>query len=161
MTDLCPIYAGFFGFLGSALALIFANLGAAFGTAKSATGVAAMGVLRYDLVMRSMIAPVMAGILGIYGLIVAVIIVSSGMNANAYPLWTGFSHLGAGLACGLSALSAGLCIGVVGDSGVRACGQQEKLFVPMILVLIFAEALSLYGLIVSLIMITKQQPGCT
>ena len=50
------------------------DLGAAYGTAKSASGVAAMGVLRYDLVMRSMIAPVMAGILGIYGLIVAVII---------------------------------------------------------------------------------------
>ena len=80
------------------------------------------------------------------------------MDVNSYPLWTGFAHLGAGLACGLSGLAAGLCIGVAGDAGVRACGQQEKLFVSMILILIFAEALGLYGLIVALIMISKPVP---
>jgi V-type H+-transporting ATPase proteolipid subunit len=64
------------------------------------------------------------------------------------------------LACGLGALAAGLCIGVAGDTGVRACGQQEKLFVPMVLVLIFAEALALYGLIVALIMISKPAGAC-
>lgn len=51
-----------------------------------------------------------------------------------------------------SGLAAGMAIGVVGDAGVRAIGQQEKLFVGMILILIFAEALGLYGLIVALIL---------
>eukprot|EP00698_Gefionella_okellyi_P004232 TRINITY_DN1392_c0_g2_i1.p1 TRINITY_DN1392_c0_g2~~TRINITY_DN1392_c0_g2_i1.p1 ORF type:complete len:167 (+),score=20.72 TRINITY_DN1392_c0_g2_i1:50-550(+) len=157
VTEHCPIYATFFGYFGSFLALVFANLGAAYGTAKSAAGVASVGVVRYDLVMKSMIAPVMAGILGIYGLIVAVII-ASGMDSQHYPLWTGFAHLGAGLACGFSGMSAGFCIGLVGDNGVRSCGQQDKLFVSMILVLIFAEALGLYGLIVALIMISKPVP---
>lgn len=60
--------------------------------------------------------------------------------------------MAAGLCCGISALAAGLAIGVVGDAGVRAIGQQEKLFVGMILILIFAEALGLYGLIVALIL---------
>jgi V-type H+-transporting ATPase proteolipid subunit len=41
---------------------------------------------------------------------------------------------------------------VVGDAGVRANAQQERIFVGMILILIFAEALGLYGLIVSLIL---------
>lgn len=45
-----------------------------------------------------------------------------------------------------------MAIGIVGDAGVRAIGQQEKLFVGMILILIFAEALGLYGLIVALIL---------
>jgi V-type H+-transporting ATPase proteolipid subunit len=40
-----------------------------------------------------------------------------------------------------------MAIGIVGDAGVRANAQQPKLFVGMILVLIFAEALGLYGLI--------------
>ena len=40
-----------------------------------------------------------------------------------------------------------MAIGVVGDAGVRANAQQPKLFVGMILILIFAEALALYGLI--------------
>ena len=52
-----------------------------------------------------------------------------------------------GLACGLAALAAGMAIGIVGDAGVRANAQQPKLFVGMILILIFAEALALYGLI--------------
>lgn len=51
-----------------------------------------------------------------------------------------------------SGLAAGMAIGIVGDAGVRAIGQQEKLFVGMILILIFAEALGLYGLIVALIL---------
>ena len=35
----------------------------------------------------------------------------------------------------------GMAIGIVGDAGVRAVGQQDKIFVGMILILIFAEAL--------------------
>ena len=35
---------------------------------------------------------------------------------------------------------------------VRAAAQQSKLYVGMVLILIFAEALGLYGLIVGLIM---------
>src|SRR5690349_18081182 len=45
------------------------NMGAAYGTAKSGVGVASMGVMRPDMVMRSIIPVVMAGIIGIYGLI--------------------------------------------------------------------------------------------
>lgn len=48
--------------------------------------------------------------------------------------------------------AAGLAIGIVGDAGVRANAQQDKIFVGMILILIFGEALALYGLIVSLIL---------
>ena len=38
-----------------------------------------------------------------------------------------------------SGLAAGVAIGIVGDVGTRALGQQPKLFVGMILILIFAE----------------------
>ena len=48
-----------------------------------------------------------------------------------------------------------ICIGVVGDCGVRGTAQQPRLFVGMILILIFAEVLGLYGLIVALILSTK------
>jgi V-type H+-transporting ATPase 16kDa proteolipid subunit len=66
-----------------------------------------------------------------------------------------FNALGAGLAVGLSGLAAGFAIGIVGDSGVRGTAQQPKLFVGMILILIFAEVLGLYGLIIALIMNSK------
>lgn len=67
--------AGFFGYLGVAAALVFANLGAAYGTAKSGVGIASIGVLKPDLIIKCIIPVVMAGILGIYGLIVSVILI--------------------------------------------------------------------------------------
>lgn len=157
----CPPAAAFFGFIGAASALVFSNMGAAYGTAKSGVGIAAVGVLRPELIMRSIIPTVMAGILGIYGLIVAVIL-SGQISLQSYPYYLGFAHLSAGLAMGLSGLAAGICIGVVGDAGVRATAQQPKVFTGFILILIFAEALALYGLIVALILGGKTAPGaCT
>lgn len=158
MSSPCPPAASFFGFIGAAAALVFSNLGAAYGTAKSGVGIAAMGVMRPELVMRSIIPAIMAGILGIYGLIVAVIL-SGQVTETAYPYYLGFAHLSSGLSMGMSGLAAGICIGIVGDAGVRATAQQPKLFVGMILILIFAEALALYGLIVSLILSGKTASG--
>merc|ERR1711971_223695 len=110
-----------------------------------------MGVMAPQLIMRSIIPVVMAGVIGIYGLIIAVVIVGDVTDPNL-PYGKGFADFGAGLAVGLSGLAAGMAIGIVGDAGVRATAQQPKLFVGMILILIFAEALGLYGLIVGLIL---------
>jgi len=143
--------ASFFGFMGVSSALVFANLGAAYGTAKSGVGISSMGVMNHEAVMKNIIPVVMAGVLGIYGLIIAVILIQ-GVKPKTYSSFSGFAHLSAGLSCGLSCLGAGLAIGIVGDAGVRANGIQPKLFVPMVLILIFAEALGLYGLIVGIIL---------
>lgn len=150
-----PPAAAFFGFMGSASALVFACLGAAYGTAKSGVGVSSMGVMRPDLVIRSILPVILAGVIGIYGLIIAVVI-STMVQPQNYMEYDGFAHLGAGLAVGLSGMAAGMAIGIVGDAGVRATAQQPKLFVGMILILIFAEALALYGLIVGLMLSTKK-----
>merc|ERR1712193_198533 len=152
--ELCPASAPFFGFMGCAAALVFACLGAAYGTAKSGVGVANMGVLHEQMVMKSIIPIIMAGVLGIYGLIVAVLLGSgiSGDKPYGYASYSGYSALAAGLCCGMAGLSAGIAIGIVGDAGVRANARQPKLFVGVILILIFAEALGLYGLIVALIL---------
>lgn len=63
----------------------------------------------------------------------------------------GYKQLGAGLCCGLSNLAAGLCIGVVGDAGVRGNAQRDIL-IALILMMIFAEALALYGFIVAIVL---------
>ncbi|CAG5897625.1 unnamed protein product, partial [Menidia menidia] len=129
------------------------SLGAAYGTAKSGTGIAAMSVMRPELIMKSIIPVVMAGIIAIYGLVVAVLIANN--ISERVSLYKSFLHLGAGLSVGLSGLAAGFAIGIVGDAGVRGTAQQPRLFVGMILILIFAEVLGLYGLIVALILSTK------
>jgi V-type H+-transporting ATPase 16kDa proteolipid subunit len=140
-------------------------------------------------IIKNIVPIVMAGVLGIYGLIVAVIIAQAITAPNAdsstsYSLFNGWAHLAAGLCCGLSCLAAGGTIGIIGDVGVRGFGvkasagrrfwdgatssgegdvdpavteakSQEdanKLYVGLLIMLIFAEALALYGLIVALIL---------
>jgi V-type H+-transporting ATPase proteolipid subunit len=49
-------------------------VGAAYGTAKAGTGISSISIWRPSVVMKSLIPVVMAGILGIYGMIVAVIL---------------------------------------------------------------------------------------
>ena len=49
-------------------------MGAAYGTAKSGVGISAMSVLKPEYIMKSVIPVVMAGIIAIYGLVVAVLI---------------------------------------------------------------------------------------
>ncbi|CAG02652.1 unnamed protein product, partial [Tetraodon nigroviridis] len=151
-SDESPEYSPFFGVMGASAAMVFSALGAAYGTAKSGTGIAAMSVMRPELIMKSIIPVVMAGIIAIYGLVVAVLIAN---NISERVTLYNFMHLGAGLSVGLSGLAAGFAIGIVGDAGVRGTAQQPRLFVGMILILIFAEVLGLYGLIVALILSTK------
>ncbi|KAH6636807.1 V-ATPase proteolipid subunit C-like domain-containing protein [Chaetomium tenue] len=149
-----PRWTPFFGAMGCTAAIVFTCLGASYGTAKSGVGIAAMGVLRPDLIVKNIVPVIMAGIIGIYGLVVSVLI-SDGLAQDNYALYTGFIQLGAGLAVGLAGMAAGFAIGIVGDAGVRGTAQQPRLFVGMILILIFAEVLGLYGLIVALLMNSK------
>jgi len=151
------MYSPFFGVMGATSAMVFCAMGAAYGTAKSGTGIAAMAVMRPEAIMKSIIPVVMAGIVAIYGVVVAVLIAGQLEPAgDKYTLYKGFVHLGAGLSVGLSGLAAGYAIGIVGDAGVRGTAQQPRLFVGMILILIFAEVLGLYGLIVAIFLYAKK-----
>ncbi|MES1909945.1 MAG: hypothetical protein MHM6MM_002623 [Cercozoa sp. M6MM] len=151
----CPASAPFFGYMGIAAAIVFSNLGSAYGTAKAGVGLSSMGVMAPHMVMRSIIPVIMAGILGIYGLIVGIII--NTRIGDEYSGHDGYAHFASGLMTGLSCLAAGLSIGIVGDAGVRAVGQQPSLMVSMIIVLVFGEALALYGLIVGIVVSMKSQ----
>lgn len=150
-----PIYGPFFGILGITSSVVFTSMGAAYGTARSGMGIAAMSVMRPELIMKSVIPVVMAGIIGIYGLVIAILLAGPLEAPREYTLYQGFLSMGAGIAVGMAGLAAGIAIGVVGDVGVRGSAQQPRLFVGMILILIFAEVLALYGLIVAIYLFTK------
>ncbi|KAH8240112.1 hypothetical protein KR032_011265, partial [Drosophila birchii] len=149
-----PSYAMFIGCIGAALAIILTTAGAAYGTARSGVGIATMAVSRPDMIMKSIIPVVMSGIIAIYGLVISVLIAGS-MNNEIYTLETAYAHFGCGLSVGLPGIAAGIAIGLAGDAGVRSCASQPRLYVGMILILIFAEVLALYGLIVAIYLFTK------
>mmetsp|Transcript_21769 Transcript_21769/g.44759 ORF Transcript_21769/g.44759 Transcript_21769/m.44759 type:complete len:192 (+) Transcript_21769:62-637(+) len=180
---LCPSWALSVGYLGVASAAVLSNWGSAWGTWKAGVSLVNTGIRHPGSVMKNVIPIVMAGVIGIYGLIIAVILAESipkpmDTRENVYSIYTGMAHLCAGLCCGLSGLAAGGCIGIVGDFGVRSVGyrasnislfpstseksgyatipddsgdsgdvsgsdDQNKLFVGMLIMLIFSEALAL------------------
>ena len=158
------------------------DLGGAYGTAKAGQGMMALGVRSPHLLIKNIIPVVMAGVLGIYGLIVSVILggkfsaPEAGTGAATYSQFSAFSHLAAGLCCGACSLASGLAIGITADAGTRAVGAQsnmaaswkkmgftgdtggqtnsagDALFVGTILIQVFAGNLGLYGLISALIL---------
>jgi len=154
-SELAPDFAPFLSFAGIASAMIFGCAGAAYGTAKSGIGIAGVGSFRPDLIMKSLIPVVMSGIIAVYGLVIAVLIAGAVQPKANTSLYASILHLSAGLSVGLSGLAAGYTIGIVGDAGVRAYMQQSRVYVGMILILIFGEVLGLYGLIVGLILNSK------
>ena len=154
--------------------MILGCLGAAYGTAKSGIGIAGVGTFRPDLIMKvhrpgrlsvrtdltskqSLIPVVMSGIIAVYALVISVLIAGDmePPPAKNYSLFAGFMHLASGLSVGGAGLAAGYAIGIVGDQGVRSYMQQSRVFVGMVLILIFGEVLGLYGLIVGLILHSK------
>lgn len=71
-------------------------------------------------------------------------------KADANYCNSGFMHLACGLSVGLTGLAAGYAIGIVGDMGVRSYMLQSRIFVGMVLILIFGEVLGLYGWVISI-----------
>jgi len=190
-SETCPSWATVFGYLGATSCVVLSNWGSAWGTWRAGLGVCNMGVNYPSGVIKNIVPIVMAGVLGIYGLIVAVIITQDIRapdkdGLNSYSVFNGYAHLAAGLCCGISCLVAGGTIGMIGDVGVRVFGLKasggqrawatgegmgagdresdfgsggvnnvddaNKLYVSLLIMLIFSEALALYGLIVALIL---------
>lgn len=50
-----PIYGVFFGTMGVTAAQVFASMGAAYGISRSAIGITHMGVMKPEMVMKSLV----------------------------------------------------------------------------------------------------------
>jgi V-type H+-transporting ATPase proteolipid subunit len=175
VLDLCPVWGPMLGFMGATSAIIFSNIGAAYGTGKCGQAISQTGVKRPDLTFKNIIPIVMAGVLGIFGLIIAVVIgtgiepFSTGSGTYMdYSLYTGCAHLAAGLTVGLASLSCGICIGISGEAGVLSVAAAPKnkpshvtkVYVGMVLIQGCASALAMYGLIIALLLSINVSNDC-
>ncbi|KAI0416255.1 V-type ATPase [Xylaria grammica] len=137
--------------MGCAPSIVFTVIGASYGTAKSAGAIFSSGIIGPDRLMQNTcLCAIMAQILSIHGLVSSVII--QGDLEEKMSLYQGFVRFGAGISVGLCGLAAGFAIGIVGDAGVRASTQQPHLYIGLVLILIFAGVLGLYGVVVFVLM---------
>ncbi len=79
---------------------------------------------------------------------------------NSFLALSGFAYLGAGLAIGLAALGTGIGMGILVGSAVEGIARQpeaiNQIRVTMIIGIAFTEALALYALVISfLLLFTK------
>jgi V-type H+-transporting ATPase proteolipid subunit len=148
-----------------------------------------MGVNHPNGIIKNLVAIIMAGVLGIYGLIVSIIISGAisapAENGNTYSQFSGWAHLAAGMCCGLSCLAAGGATGIAGDHGIKSTGLRAevnhakanswggrsggeitdegdagKLYIGQVTILSFSGAIGLYGFIVALIITSSSSYPC-
>jgi V-type H+-transporting ATPase 16kDa proteolipid subunit len=93
------------GYMGAASCMILSSWGSAWGTWRAGLGVCHMGIDHPAGIIKNIVPVVMAGVLGIYGLIVAVILAQAivppdasgsgghGQNATVYSSFNGYTHV--------------------------------------------------------------------
>ncbi|MEM0282833.1 MAG: V-type ATP synthase subunit K [Sulfolobales archaeon] len=113
--------------------------------------------MQFDAVTASLIFAALIIIIVFIGIIISLLMSSGGGVAFQAAAPSGIDKLGkfigAGLAIGLAAIGAGLAIGIAGASGLSAMAEKPELFGRVFLIIVLAEGLGIYGLIVSILLI--------
>ncbi len=149
------------GALGIAAAIILSLLGASLGISSSSPSIGGAMTERKTEAPKMVISTVLAEALGIYGLIIAFLGLSwytgffpSDTNNPAFEDGAP-TLLVAGLIMGFAALFAGLAIGYAGTSNAKATAEDPDLFVMSLIPVVLGEALAIYGLIISFLMVSS------
>jgi len=164
LADIDPVL---FAFIGCGLAIGLSVLGAAWGIFITGSSLLGAAVKAPRIASKNLISIIFCEAVAIYGVIVSIILQTKmekpdlsksyeDLTANHfYDMASGYALFWAGVCCGFGNLACGVCVGICGSGCALADAQNGALFVKILVIEIFASALGIFAIIVSIIMSTN------
>ena len=143
---------------------IGSGIGSGFPAGEASIGIARQPAAKTQLTTTMLIGAAITQTSAIYSLVTAFILLFMDFSAKPIsPLWAAL--VGAGLSTGIAAIGSGVGEGLVAKSGCESIARQpmsmSRVINVMLLSMAVTETTSIYGLLVSMILIFKTLPVTT
>ncbi|MFX1244557.1 MAG: hypothetical protein ACFE8F_06305 [Promethearchaeota archaeon] len=139
--------------IGGGIAIGLAAFGAGIGIAQAGASMSRTIVHAPETFSKGLVSVVLAEALGIYGLLTSFMLL---MRIDSVTqIGQSIIAIGAGLAIGLAALGAGLGIAAAGAALSRSLAARPEVFSKGLVSVVLAEALGIYGLLASFMLLMR------